>query len=123
MIRRPPRSTRTDTLFPYPWLFRSLCDLSFAGPPAANCNAGGGGGMNARAHLLAEATKRILLTDGAFGTEIQSYRLDEAAYAGALGLAKDQKGNNDILALTQPQIVEEITMRYLEDRKSTRLNS
>src|SRR3546814_5388567 len=35
-------------------------------------------------------------------------------YAGALGLAKDQKGNNDILALTQPQIVEEITMRYLD---------
>src|SRR3546814_16548468 len=25
MIRRPPRSTRTDTLFPYPTLFRSLC--------------------------------------------------------------------------------------------------
>src|SRR3546814_12513548 len=24
MIRRPPRSTRTDTLFPYPTLFRSL---------------------------------------------------------------------------------------------------
>src|SRR3546814_14428120 len=58
-----------------------LCDLAFAGPPSANCNAGEGGGMNARAHLLAEATKRILLTDGAFGTEIQSYRLDEAAYA------------------------------------------
>src|SRR3546814_3051850 len=74
--------------------------------------------MNARAHLLAEATKRILLTDGAFGTEIQSYRLDEAAYAGALGLAKDQTGNNDILALTQPQIVEEITMRRSEEHTS-----
>src|SRR3546814_13913588 len=24
MIRRPPRSTRTDTLFPYPTLFRSI---------------------------------------------------------------------------------------------------
>src|SRR3546814_17186561 len=71
-----------------------LCDLSFAGPPSANCNAGGGGGMNARAHLLAEATKRILLTDGAFGTEIQQYRQDEAVYAGALGLSTDKKGNN-----------------------------
>src|SRR3546814_255123 len=29
MIRRPPRSTRTDTLFPYPTLFRS-----FEGPAA-----------------------------------------------------------------------------------------
>src|SRR3546814_10552551 len=25
MIRRPPRSTRTDTLFPYTTLFRSAC--------------------------------------------------------------------------------------------------
>src|SRR3546814_9686208 len=27
MIRRPPRSTRTDTLFPYTTLFRSFLDL------------------------------------------------------------------------------------------------
>src|SRR3546814_12903235 len=27
MIRRPPRSTRTDTLFPYTTLFRSLADI------------------------------------------------------------------------------------------------
>src|SRR3546814_1321693 len=27
MIRRPPRSTRTDTLWPYPTLFRSLAQL------------------------------------------------------------------------------------------------
>src|SRR3546814_17449883 len=27
MIRRPPRSTRTDTLFPYTTLFRSIGDL------------------------------------------------------------------------------------------------
>src|SRR3546814_3129858 len=27
MIRRPPRSTRTDTLFPYTTLFRSLAAL------------------------------------------------------------------------------------------------
>src|SRR3546814_4877214 len=31
MIRRPPRSTRTDTLFPYTTLFRSQCDLVAAG--------------------------------------------------------------------------------------------
>lgn len=69
--------------------------------------------MSARAHLQAEASKRILLTDGAFGTEIQGYRLDEAAYAGSLGLSKDQKGNNDILALSRPQVLEEITTAYL----------
>src|SRR3546814_4648264 len=27
MIRRPPRSTRTDTLFPYTTLFRSIADV------------------------------------------------------------------------------------------------
>ncbi len=70
--------------------------------------------MNARETLLAEAAKRILITDGAFGTEIQNYRLAEADYAGSLGLAKDQKGNNDILALTKPEIPEAITRAYLE---------
>src|SRR3546814_7171790 len=30
MIRRPPRSTRTDTLFPYTTLFRSPWDQRFA---------------------------------------------------------------------------------------------
>src|SRR3546814_5468551 len=29
MIRRPPRSTRTDTLFPYTTLFRSAAGSSF----------------------------------------------------------------------------------------------
>src|SRR3546814_15283009 len=31
MIRRPPRSTRTDTLFPYTTLFRSVNDQSHRG--------------------------------------------------------------------------------------------
>ncbi|HEY6868152.1 MAG TPA: homocysteine S-methyltransferase family protein [Novosphingobium sp.] len=66
----------------------------------------------ARAAFLAEAAKRILITDGAFGTEIQGWKLDEAAYAGDLGLAKDQKGNNDILALTKPEVPEAIHRAY-----------
>jgi 5-methyltetrahydrofolate--homocysteine methyltransferase len=64
--------------------------------------------------LRAEAAKRILLTDGAFGTMIQNYRLDEAAYAGGLGLSRDQKGNNDLLVLTRPEIIAEITEAYLD---------
>ena len=68
--------------------------------------------MTAREALLAEAARRILITDGAFGTEIQNYRLSEADYAGNLGLAKDQKGNNDILALTRPQVPEAIHRAY-----------
>ena len=40
--------------------------------------------MTVRETFLAEAAKRILITDGAFGTEIQNWKLDEAAYAGEL---------------------------------------
>ncbi len=69
--------------------------------------------MSIRAKLEAAAAERILLTDGAFGTEIQNYRLTEADYAGDLGLTDDQKGNNDILALTKPDIPDTITRAYL----------
>ncbi|MET0179675.1 MAG: homocysteine S-methyltransferase family protein [Novosphingobium sp.] len=70
--------------------------------------------MTPRERLLAEAQKRILITDGAFGTEIQNWKLAEADYAGALGLARDQKGNNDILALTAPHVPEAIHRAYFE---------
>jgi 5-methyltetrahydrofolate--homocysteine methyltransferase len=68
----------------------------------------------AREALLAEAAKRILLTDGAWGTQIQNFKLAEEDYAGDLGLTHDQKGNNDILALTRPDVVESIARAYFE---------
>jgi 5-methyltetrahydrofolate--homocysteine methyltransferase len=67
---------------------------------------------SAREKLLAEAAKRILVIDGAFGTEIQNWKLAEACYAGDLGLGHDQKGNNDILALTRPEVPESIHRAY-----------
>lgn len=70
--------------------------------------------MNARELFLAEAQKRILMTDGAFGTQIQNWKLAEDDYAGSLGLGHDQKGNNDILALTKPEVIDSITRAYLE---------
>ena len=70
--------------------------------------------MSAREQFLAEAAKRILITDGAFGTEIQRWKLSEADYAGNLGLTHDQKGNNDILALTKPEVPESIHRAYFE---------
>jgi 5-methyltetrahydrofolate--homocysteine methyltransferase len=70
--------------------------------------------MSARETFLAEAAKRILITDGAFGTEIQSWKLSEADYAGNLGLSHEQKGNNDILALTKPEVPEAIHRAYFE---------
>ncbi|GGD87767.1 hypothetical protein GCM10011515_04240 [Tsuneonella deserti] len=69
---------------------------------------------SAREAFLAEAARRILITDGAFGTEIQGWNLAEADYAGSLGLARDQKGNNDILALTKPEVPEAIHRAYFE---------
>ncbi|MGX7953285.1 homocysteine S-methyltransferase family protein [Tsuneonella sp. HG249] len=70
--------------------------------------------MTRREQFLAECAKRILITDGAFGTEIQNWKLAEAEYAGSLGLSHDQKGNNDILALTKPEVPEAIHRAYFE---------
>ncbi len=66
----------------------------------------------ARAALFAEAAKRILITDGAQGTEFQRLGLTEADYAGTLGLAHEQKGNNDMLTLTRPDVVEGVHRSY-----------
>jgi 5-methyltetrahydrofolate--homocysteine methyltransferase len=70
--------------------------------------------MTPREALLAEARERILVIDGAFGTEIQNRGLAEEDYAGGLGLGRDQKGNNDILALTRPDVPESIHRAYFE---------
>lgn len=70
--------------------------------------------MTPRESFLAQAAQRILIIDGAFGTEIQRWKLSEADYAGSLNLSKDQKGNNDILALTKPEVPESIHRAYFE---------
>ena len=59
---------------------------------------------------------RIVVIDGAMGTMIQQYKLDEAQYRGDRfkDFAHDLKGNNDLLSLTQPKIIEEIHREYLE---------
>jgi 5-methyltetrahydrofolate--homocysteine methyltransferase len=70
--------------------------------------------MSARDQLLAAAKERVLIFDGAFGTQIQLRKLTEEDYAGDLGLPADQKGNNDILALTRPDVLSDITRAYFE---------
>ncbi|HET7595300.1 MAG TPA: methionine synthase, partial [Burkholderiales bacterium] len=59
--------------------------------------------------------ERILILDGAMGTMIQGYHLAEADYRGERfrDFAHDLKGNNDLLTLTQPQIIREIHGQYL----------
>lgn len=70
--------------------------------------------MSKRDQLLAAAKDRVLIFDGAFGTQIQLRKLSEEDYAGDLGLNADQKGNNDILALTRPDVLSDITRAYFE---------
>ncbi len=62
----------------------------------------------------AEASKRILIKDGAYGTSVQDQRLAAEAYRGELDLARDQRGNNDLLNLTQPDIVRSICQSFAD---------
>ncbi|MDA8362576.1 MAG: methionine synthase [Gammaproteobacteria bacterium] len=68
------------------------------------------------AQLDALLEKRILILDGAMGTVIQSYHLDEPDYRGERFAhhAGDLKGNNDLLTLTQPRIIRDIHAAYLD---------
>jgi 5-methyltetrahydrofolate--homocysteine methyltransferase len=70
--------------------------------------------MNAAAQLRAEAATRILVKDGAYGTQIQRRKLKEADYRGTLDLARDQKGNNDLLNLTRPDVVRDIAQSFAD---------
>lgn len=66
--------------------------------------------------IKSELKKRILIIDGAMGTMIQRYKLEESDYRGDRfkDWHTDVKGNNDLLSITQPQIIEAIHSKYLE---------
>ncbi|MGJ0430270.1 methionine synthase [Methylobacter sp.] len=61
-------------------------------------------------------SQRILFLDGAMGTMIQSYKLEEKDYRGErfADWAVDLKGNNDLLSITQPDIIRAIHQAYFE---------
>ncbi|MGZ5448775.1 MAG: methionine synthase [Thermoanaerobaculia bacterium] len=71
---------------------------------------------NRSAELISLLEKRILVLDGAMGTQVQSYGLDEAAFRGTRFAShpRDLKGASDVLALTKPEVLEEIHRKYLE---------
>jgi 5-methyltetrahydrofolate--homocysteine methyltransferase len=75
--------------------------------------------------LLDALAQRILIIDGAMGTMLQSYKLDEGGYRGQRfcdgrdahahhGNSCDLKGNNDLLSLTQPDIIKAVHTAYLD---------
>jgi 5-methyltetrahydrofolate--homocysteine methyltransferase len=70
--------------------------------------------MSAADSLRAHASKRILIKDGAYGTLVQTQRLQGSDYCGALDLAKDQRGNNDLLNLTRPDLVRSICESFAD---------
>lgn len=70
--------------------------------------------MIAREEFTARAAKQILVFDGGYGTAIQAYKLSEADYRGSLDVTHDQKGNNDLLSITRPDIVSAIHSAYLD---------
>ncbi|HJM85270.1 MAG TPA: homocysteine S-methyltransferase family protein, partial [Candidatus Marinimicrobia bacterium] len=61
------------------------------------------------------AKERILLIDGAMGTMFQAYQLEEADFRGDRfkDHPSDLKGNNDLLSLSRPDVVEAIHTAYL----------
>ena len=70
-----------------------------------------------RTTLLKQALQnRILIIDGAMGSLIQSYKLEEKDYRGSrfADFHKDLKGNNDLLTLTRPDVIREIHQAYLD---------
>jgi 5-methyltetrahydrofolate--homocysteine methyltransferase len=72
--------------------------------------------MNNNALLKEQLSQRILFLDGAMGTMIQGYKLEEKDYRGSrfADWPCDLKGNNDLLSLTQPEIIKAIHKAYLD---------
>ncbi|HEY4713907.1 MAG TPA: homocysteine S-methyltransferase family protein, partial [Aquirhabdus sp.] len=71
---------------------------------------------NLKTQLTELLKKRILIIDGAMGTMIQQHKLEEEDYRGErfADFEHDVKGNNDLLVLTQPHIIQGIHAQYLE---------
>lgn len=67
-----------------------------------------------REAFIDRARNDILVFDGGYGTAIQNYKLTEDDYRGDLDLKLDQKGNNDLLSITRPDIISAIHDDYLD---------
>jgi 5-methyltetrahydrofolate--homocysteine methyltransferase len=70
--------------------------------------------MTAAKTLRTEAAKRILIKDGAYGTLIQQQRLQSDDYRGGLDLIKDQRGNNDLLNITKPELIRSMCQSFAD---------
>lgn len=70
--------------------------------------------LSAEDYVRQTTSKRIMVFDGGYGTAIQAYKLSEQDYRGDLDLPMDQKGNNDLLSITRPDIIKAVHSAYLD---------
>ena len=72
--------------------------------------------MKSNYKLIDDLKERILVIDGAMGTNIQNYMLSEEEFRGELlkDFSTDQKGNNDLLSITKPEVIRDIHRGFLE---------
>ena len=72
--------------------------------------------MTTKERIISLMRQRVLILDGAMGTMIQSYNLTEEDYRGERfkDLPGLQKGNNDLLVISRPDVIGDIHRRYLE---------
>ena len=72
--------------------------------------------INRKYKIQEELEKRVLVLDGAMGTMIQRYKLSEADFRGSRFVhhSCDLRGNNDLLSITRPDIIQNIHEEYLE---------
>ena len=72
--------------------------------------------MKSEFQIVEDLKKRILVIDGAMGTNVQGYMLSEEDFRGELlkDFLVDQKGNNDLLSITKPEVIESIHRGFLE---------
>lgn len=72
--------------------------------------------MKLNFEIIKDLQERILVIDGAMGTNIQNFMLKEEDYRGELlkDFSFDQKGNNDLLSITKPEVIDSIHRGFLE---------
>src|SRR3546814_10229615 len=110
MIRRPPRSTRTDTLFPYTTLFRSRLSIP-AGPEHAEV-----------------VRERGIAPEPSYGGQLQDMAIPGVAPEGKVRLRYSTEqvrfADGTEVELRRPEIeLNDLAYGDMQDRKSTRLNS
>src|SRR3546814_6035512 len=133
MTRRPPRSTRTDTLVPYTTLFRSDRDAGVAwdGPLAVLVNCGSASSSEIFAGAIQDYGRGLVIGETAFGKGTVQNLVDldrlpgnEGKRYGQVKLTIAQFFLPDGSSTQNKGVVPDIAFPVMvEDRKSTRLNS